>query len=66
VYNNGKEVSGMQCEMCVYYTYDEYTDSYECLVSMDEDEVYRLHSGMQKSCPYFREDDEYAVVRKQN
>ncbi|MBP3381094.1 MAG: hypothetical protein J6L00_00490 [Clostridia bacterium] len=56
----------MQCEMCVYYTYDEYTDSYECLVSMDEDEVYRLHSGLQKSCPYFREDDEYAVVRKQN
>jgi hypothetical protein len=54
------------CEMCAYFAYDEYEDADVCMVSMDEDEVYRLQTGIQKQCPYFREDDEYAVVRKQN
>ncbi len=54
------------CEMCAYYAYDEYTDSYECLVCMDEDEVYRFLSSAKDDCPYFRADDEYAVVRRQN
>ena len=27
--------------------------------------VYKFLSGTQRACPYFRLDDEYAVVRKQ-
>ncbi len=54
------------CEMCVYYVYNENYEDYECLVNLDEDEMYRFLSSGQKNCPYFRLDDEYAVVRKQN
>ena len=34
-------------------------------VPLDEDEYYALISGSQKSCPYYRKDDEYGIVRKQ-
>ncbi len=54
------------CEMCVYYVYNEDYEDYECLVNLDEDDVYRFMSSSQQSCPYFRLDDEYGVVRKQN
>ena len=30
-----------------------------------ENEMYRFLSGTQQECPYFRLDDEYAVVRHQ-
>ena len=53
------------CELCSNYVYDEQMEEYECMVSMDEDEVVAfLHSNT--SCPYFRLDDEYGIVRKQN
>lgn len=52
--------------MCVYYVYNEDYEDYECLVNLDEDDVYRFMSSSQQSCPYFRLDDEYGVVRKQN
>ena len=32
---------------------------------MDEDEVVRLMTDKHYRCPYFRNGDEYAVVRKQ-
>lgn len=54
------------CEMCSNYVYDEEDDSYTCLVGMDEDEYIRFLSSRKKTCPYYRPDDEYAVVRKQN
>ncbi len=53
------------CESCVYYVYNENVEEYECLVNLDEDEYYALISGKQKSCPYYRRDDEYGVVKKQ-
>jgi len=53
------------CEMCVNYIYDEDYECYCCLVNLDEDEMYRFLSGTQRECPYFRLDDEYAVVRHQ-
>ena len=34
-------------------------------MNLDEDEMYRFLSGTQQECPYFRLDDEYAVVRHQ-
>ena len=40
-------------------------ECYCCMVNLDEDEMYRFLSGTQQECPYFRLDDEYAVVRHQ-
>ncbi len=54
-----------ECESCTYYTYDEDSEEYCCLVTLDEDEYYALVSGNYRSCPYFRNDDEYGIVRKQ-
>ena len=56
----------MDCEHCVYYTYNEDYEDYDCLVNLDEDDLFRFYSSGNRDCPYFRLDDEYAVVRKQN
>ena len=53
------------CENCVNYVYDEDDECYICMVNLVEDEMYRFIIGTQKECPYFRLDDEYAVVRHQ-
>ena len=45
---------------------DEDCECYCCMVDLDEDEAYRSMSDSEYSCPYYRLDDEYAVVRKQN
>lgn len=54
------------CEMCTYYKYDEDWECYVCLVNLDEDEMMRFLSNKKFECPYFKADDEYAIVRKQN
>lgn len=33
------------------------------MVDLDEDEAYRSMSDSEYSCPYYRLDDEYAVVK---
>ena len=48
------------CESCTYYTYDEDYESYMCDINMDEDEYMCLISDH-----YYRNGDEYMVVRKQ-
>mgnify|MGYP003222812528 CR=1 FL=1 len=61
------------CDACVNYEYDEDYECYCCtpyelriaMGNLDEDEMYRFLSGTQQECPYFRLDDEYAVVRHQ-
>lgn len=53
------------CESCVNYVYDEEYECYTCLVNLDEDEMYRFIHGTGSSCPYYRLDDEYGVVRHQ-
>ena len=66
--NDGKvrdNMAASNCDACVNYVYDEDYECYCCLVNLDEDEMYRFLSGTQKECPYFRLDDEYAVVRHQ-
>ena len=50
--------------MCANYAYNDNEECYECMASMDEDEVYSFIST--KNCPAFRLDDEYGIVRKQN
>lgn len=56
-----------QCETCAYYEYDEEFDEYYCSVNMDEDDYGRLvsESGGRSTCPYYRDGDEYKVVRHQ-
>ena len=39
--------------------------SYMCDINMDEDEYMRLISDQHYQCPYYRNGDEYMVVRKQ-
>ena len=58
-----KKVSG-SCDTCEFYDYDEYTDSYFCRVNLDEDDMSRYMSRSFQ-CPYYRNGDEYRVVRKQ-
>lgn len=57
------------CNSCLYYDYDEESDSYECMLSLDEDEYVRLvgyGSKGRADCPYYRFYDEYKSVQKQN
>lgn len=58
-------MNGVQCESCVYYIYDEDYDCFSCLAQLDEDEMYAFLTGRGSDCPYYRADDEYAVVRHQ-
>ena len=53
------------CETCAYYAYDEEYEEYFCEADMDEDDVYRMMEGRYRSCPFYRDGDEYRVVRHQ-
>lgn len=55
----------LDCETCVYYDYDETEDQYFCSVDMDEDDFVRLMTAAKKECPFYRDGDEYRIVRKQ-
>ncbi|MCR5733230.1 MAG: DUF6472 family protein [Lachnospiraceae bacterium] len=60
-----------QCESCAYYAYDEEYDAYFCEADMDEDDYSRLltEAGIAgksiASCSFYRDGDEYKVVRHQ-
>ena len=54
------------CDMCANYEYNEETGFYECLVSLDEDEMVQFLSGNFRGCPYYSPEEEYSIVRKQN
>ena len=53
------------CDSCEYYEYDEYTDSYSCSLSLDEDEVISFSLGGRRDCHYYKFYDEYKSVQKQ-
>ena len=53
----------VSCESCTYYIYDEDYESYVCDKNMDEDEYIRLMTDRHFQCPFYRNGDEYAVVR---
>lgn len=55
----------MECDTCAHYFYDEEYEEYVCGVNMDEDDWYRLIENHKEACPYYRNGDEYLVVRKQ-
>ena len=54
------------CENCTYFVYDEDYEEYICYVDMDEDEMMHFMTGTFGNCPYYRDNDEYRIVRKQN
>ena len=56
--------SAQSCSSCAYYIYDEEYDEYVCDAAMDEDDYVRLRMEPNYSCPYYRNGDEYRVVRK--
>ena len=62
----GKKQKYTACESCVNYVFDEDYEEYGCMVNLDEDEMYRFLNEPHYACPYYKLDDEYAVVRKQN
>lgn len=54
------------CENCCNYIFDDELQEYFCDSPLDQDEMGGFYSEKIKACPYFRLDDEYSVVRKQN
>ena len=40
-----------QCETCAYYDYDDETDSYGCMINLDEDDVYMFYFELAKYLP---------------
>lgn len=54
------------CEECVNYEYDDEFECYTCMVSLDEDEMLRFMQNSFYDCPYYRNGNEYLVVKKQN
>lgn len=54
-----------RCDECVFYTYDEDYEEYLCEANMDEDDYARLLQHGDRDCPFFRNGDDYAVVRHQ-
>ena len=61
----GKKKIQTNCESCSNYVYEEDYECYICLVNLDEDEFGKFLTGSFQSCPYYRLDDEYQVVRHQ-
>ena len=57
-------MAGM-CDTCTYYEYDEEEQAYFCSADMDEDDFYHFMLQNRGACPYYRNGDEYAVVRHQ-
>ena len=53
------------CSSCAYLSYDEDYEEYICDCQMDEDDYWRISEKQYKSWPYYRNGDEYRVVRKQ-
>lgn len=53
------------CDTCTYYVYDDEYEVYECDMNMDEDDYIRFLTDKHSGCPYYRNGDEYLVVRKQ-
>jgi hypothetical protein len=55
----------MHCDDCTYYEYDEDDETYYCGVNMDEDDYAKLMNNSRSECPYYRNNNEYEVVKHQ-
>lgn len=56
----------INCEDCMNYYYDEEYECYSCAMDLDEDEMYHFVYGKTDRCPYYRQGDDYTIVRRQN
>lgn len=54
-----------RCDTCTYNEYDEEEDACFCSADMDEDDFYHFMLQDRRTCPFYRNGDEYAVVRHQ-
>ena len=54
-----------RCESCLYFQYDEEYEQYFCDVSLDEDEMERILQNTFSYFLYYRQYDEYAIVKHQ-
>jgi hypothetical protein len=61
----GTEGMLSNCDCCANYVYDEEYECYTCMVDLDEDEMAKFVTGAFQDCPYYRNGDEYNVVRHQ-
>lgn len=55
-----------KCDYCLNYVYDEEYGESICEVDLDMDEVEHLSQVNYSDCPYFRINNEYKIVEKQN
>ena len=54
------------CDNCMYYEYDFDYEEYCCSQScLDEDDIAKMAMDSHYHCPYYREGNEYTIVRKQ-
>ena len=53
------------CDDCAWFMYDDEEDMWYCTVDMDEDDYGSLVRHGYRSCPYYRNGDEYKLVRHQ-
>ncbi len=60
-----KKMAQIRCDDCAYFEYDEDDEEYYCSVNMDEDDYVHLVQSHYQKCPYYRNGDEYRVVRHQ-
>ena len=54
------------CEYCLNCVYDDELGCEVCEADLDMDELERFARGSYDSCPYFRINNEYKIVEKQN
>ncbi len=63
---DSKKTLRSDCDTCENLLYDEEMREYYCDIDMDEDEMLRFMTYSNYNCPYYRTNDEYRIVRKQN
>mgnify|MGYP007026098957 CR=1 FL=1 len=54
------------CEDCVYYSYDEESDSYYCDEQLDEDEMASFLRGKLTACPFYHRAKATTTSRESN
>ena len=55
----------MECDTCANLYYDDEYEEYVCDVDMDEDDYMRFLTDKHTTCPFYRNGDEYQVVKHQ-
>ena len=54
------------CDSCIFNVYDEEAGGYFCEADFDMDDMERLLTNPYYQCPFYQNNDEYRIVRKQN